>query len=277
MCIFAEPVHRVSNTKLYIAPNADRTRQLTVYEMKVELAGDGNAMILPVRGNVEDVGLIDMTDFQNFFAYVEEVFQAPTRSLSFGTKGMNYDDDCLVVHDIGSYKVSLAPTIDDLDRLDPEVFTVSKAAKNALRASQDGHEGGFVVAVLTQSGEYHPLAYTSTIVDGKLFVPTRHEHGSNMPMVSRVVSRITGHEMADWDHDIYYVGGPTFDQVIGTHNPATKSINSGAFSRLLREAEVRVGGIAGYIDPEQTMYHLHYAGPGNNTDLTLPVAASVAA
>jgi hypothetical protein len=203
MCIMAMPVRSVSNTRIFIG--TDGTRQLTIYEMAVELAArrqaanstvaPGNAMILPAPAeSPEDIELIDMTKDKGFFDGLDRIFANPrgmrSRSLS---KGMS---DSLKVHQVGSYSVSIADTLNDLDRLNPEVFTLSPAAKQALGPNYsriNGPKHVFIVATLRESGKFHPLAYTHpNPADGRLFVPTRHEHGDGEG------------ETASWDHHIYH-------------------------------------------------------------------------
>lgn len=213
MCIMASPVVSVSNTRIFAGSAPGTGRQATVYAMAVQLqtrTGKGNAMILPVPVGAEGSGsiqLIDLTALPDFFMPLDELFRPRTRSLSKGvSRGMDDVDD-LEVHKVGSYDVSIVPTVDDVKRLNRAVFEVSADTENTLRA---GYPVGFafLVAQLRESGEFHPLAYTHPLVNGRLFIPTRHEHGKE-----------PSGQLPKWDHTIYFQGSGDLDVVPGEHEP----------------------------------------------------------
>ena len=198
MCIMAEPVVSVTNTRIFAGSNLNG-RQALVYAMSVQLSnrvGRGNAMILPVPVGVEGAGsieLIDLSLLPDFFMPLDELFRPRSRSMS---KGMSLGmDDDLEVHKVGKYDVSIVPTVDDVKRLNSSVFEVSADTEHTLR---EHYPVGFafVVSQLRESGDFHPLAYTHPLVGERLFIPTRHEHGKG-----------ASDRSPKWDHTIYYQGG----------------------------------------------------------------------
>lgn len=209
MCIMASPVVSVTNTRIFAGSDPRTGRQATVYAMAVQLqtrTGKGNAMILPVPMGTAGPGsieLIDLTALPDFFMPLDELFKPRTRSLSKGvSRGM---DDDLEVHKVGSYDVSIVPTVDDVKRLNRQVFEVSADTENTLRSSYPVGFA-FLVAQLRESGEFHPLAYTHPIVGGRLFIPTRHEHGKEPAST-----------LPKWDHTIYFQGSGDLDVVPAEH------------------------------------------------------------
>lgn len=265
MCIFAMPVQSVTDTRIYVAPNVNLDRQLTVYEMSVTLRTPGNAMILPVPGDVNTVELVDLSKAKDILEKLDAAFEFDpySRSLSRGlTKSVTNDSLTLQVFEVGSYKVSLAATLDDLDRLDPEVFTVSDEAKAALRSSTRDGKFGFVVATLTQSGPYHPLAYIHDS-EGPLFVPTRHEHGAG------------DGDMAEWDHTIFYVGPArsTWDTLGGRVKTARDVFDvqgNYLYRALLADVERHVPQIRAFIHPGAPIHRLRIKGQLRSADLIIP-------
>lgn len=271
MCCFAGPVEKVENTKIYVAPDSTRTRQIVVYEMDVRLkiGVPGNAMILPCPAPAKTIRLIDMTGQEHFFSRLNRIFEPPSRgrSLNSAAAAGGY----LEVQDVGSYRVSIAPSIDDIARLDPAVFSLSPETRAALAASQGGSNFSFVVAVLRKSGEYHPLAYSHDIV-GDLFVPTRHEHGNS---IEKVEGGKIESKFADWDHEIYYQGeghlnplvsrSATFETIRAEH----AKWDYDYIHRHLDGASAEVGF---FIDSSLPISRMRLKGRGLNVDTSVQVA-----
>ena len=105
-----------------------------------------------------------------------------------------FDDDAkLVVRDVGSYRVSLAPCLSDLKRIDPQTFVVPPAIEQLLSTHYSGgREPGESGIYEDEAGDFsfvvcrfkdadvppHPIGYVhERLADGRLFVPTRHAHG----------------------------------------------------------------------------------------------------
>jgi Putative zinc finger in N-recognin (UBR box) len=223
MCIFSGPVESVSKTKILVAPISKET-QLTVYANQVHL-NDNNpaAMILPFpnpTGRSDGVAMVDMTEFKDGFfklvdrAFPEEFSWQNSDLESVGARG--YSTKSLQVFDCGSYQYSVSPTYGDLDRIQSNVFHLDPSV-HALLGTHYGSGYGFLVCILKKSGSYSPIAYTSPIINGKLFVPTRHEHGSSHrhqrpwlghSMREPIYATVNAGELADdWDHDLYVLGG----------------------------------------------------------------------
>jgi len=213
--MFAGDVESVSDTKIYVGRDGDR--QLTVYQMEVQLTGGAtNAMVLPVPAKADTIELVDLSGAREFFKKLDKVFPR-RRSRSLGMGGAAAAGfDSLEVHQVGDYDVSIAPTAADLERVNAGVFTLSKVVKHVLGKHYDGF--AFVVCRLSpnrfsSSGGIHPIAYTHSMEEhpGQLFVPTRHVHGGNL--TEYLQSLKTGGTKPEWDHSIYAQGeGELLDQ-----------------------------------------------------------------
>eukprot|EP01089_Gocevia_fonbrunei_P015827 TRINITY_DN4745_c0_g1_i2.p1 TRINITY_DN4745_c0_g1~~TRINITY_DN4745_c0_g1_i2.p1 ORF type:complete len:316 (+),score=59.13 TRINITY_DN4745_c0_g1_i2:94-1041(+) len=224
MCIFNKPVSQVSGTKILVSCTSDN-RQFTVYQNYVtaffdaksagrenkqklkkaldkikssEKTTDTNAMILPFPGS--EVELVDLSHYPTLFSDCNNCFPIlqKKQQLFYKSKRKREPTDYLEIHSCGSYNVSIARTLPDINRIDPSVFTLSPNVGKVLDKyySQDF---GFLICCFKENGEKHPLGYihsllkTASTSESQLFVPTRHEHG---------------HEddtEADWDHEIYSV------------------------------------------------------------------------
>jgi hypothetical protein len=107
----------------------------------------------------------------------------------------------LPVFDVGSYQVSIVPTVEDFVRLNPLYFDIHDDLPKILAEKYDG-EFGYLVCKLRQGNHsYHPFAYSHGIHSCNLmFVPTFHIHlhGGAMPSLSQM-------KWGDWDHTVYSV------------------------------------------------------------------------
>lgn len=109
---------------------------------------------------------------------------------------MPHDTLEIIAH--GSYLVSIAPQLEDLLRLNRNVFDLTPDLYHFF-AKHYNREFSFLCCVLKKGYEgYEPLCYSHPLhSSGKLFVPTMHYHVHG----SKVET-----EHADWDHTIYSVG-----------------------------------------------------------------------
>eukprot|EP01089_Gocevia_fonbrunei_P015826 TRINITY_DN4745_c0_g1_i1.p1 TRINITY_DN4745_c0_g1~~TRINITY_DN4745_c0_g1_i1.p1 ORF type:complete len:313 (+),score=55.49 TRINITY_DN4745_c0_g1_i1:94-1032(+) len=227
MCIFNKPVSQVSGTKILVSCTSDN-RQFTVYQNYVtaffdaksagrenkqklkkaldkikssEKTTDTNAMILPFPGS--EVELVDLSHYPTLFSDCNNCFPIlqKKQQLFYKSKRKREPTDYLEIHSCGSYNVSIARTLPDINRIDPSVFTLSPNVGKVLDKyySQDF---GFLICCFKENGEKHPLGYIhslmktdSTSDEGQLFVPTRHEHGHDTEDETE----------GDWDHEIYSV------------------------------------------------------------------------
>lgn len=179
MCIMAWDAN-VSGTHIFAAVNGDR--QILVYQASVEFddndGSDKNAIILPVPGDGDDVDMVDMSGNEEFFDTLNANFRRPTMRGTFGGGDDYLGGDFLAVQDVGAYQISIVPSVADLERINPDLFVMNDMTKNTIRAKYaKGY--AFVVAVL-KPGRFQPLCYThKALPNGKVFVPTRHEHGES--------------------------------------------------------------------------------------------------
>lgn len=191
MCIMANYAE-VSQTSILVASAGQR--QLTAYEMVWDGIDRANALILAVPAKADEIELVDLSGHSKIFKKLHELFH-PEETMRGGEHRRTLSDDSrsyLQVREVGSYKVSVAPSFEDLDRVNPDLLVITKEAKEAL--AEYAGEFSFIVAVLQSRGKIHPLAYIHPAGKDGLFVPTKHEHGDG----DRVVP--------EWDHSIYVVG-----------------------------------------------------------------------
>jgi hypothetical protein len=266
MCIMALPVRSVSNTRIFVG-SADGI-QLTVYEMAVRLATPGNAMILPAPATSADlVGLIDMSEAPKFFDDADKLFVPMTLGMSKG--GGRRSRGFLEVQEVGNYQVSIAESLDDLDRVNPEVFTLSPDAKATLGTYSSGF--CFVVAQLKDSGQFHALAYTHPVApDGTMFIPTKHEHGTKVARHPQLEG-----ERADWDHHVYYQATPAaFTDLPGSKNKSETRSNANRYGQIANWAKQyaeKVPELAPFLDASQNtrIIRSRFHGKLRNIDLHL--------
>ena len=192
MCIFTPPiVEKVSKTKIFVAPLPSK-RQLTVYSNNVQI-DNPVAMVLPFPSkNVGKYGgcrLINLEDYKDIFDDLDLIF-GPKHSFEGARSYGISTNSSLEVFQIGSYKVSIVPSLTHLYRLQFNVFNLTPDVGKVLK--QNYPKGfGFVVCIIDKTGEFHPLAYTHSLLNNaKLFIPTRHLHSHSSKEI-------------DWDHEIY--------------------------------------------------------------------------
>lgn len=131
MCIINRKAH-VEKTQIFVSPSANQKRQLTVYSNKLTNLAENNAMILPVP-NIASLKFHDMTNYKTFFDDCKNAFKELNPILSRGavSKGVK-KGKMLDIVDIGSYRCSLVPTLDDFDRLDGDVFKLHPQTRSVL-------------------------------------------------------------------------------------------------------------------------------------------------
>jgi hypothetical protein len=233
MCIFSKPVNSVSATHIFVRRDLRNNRNVTIYQMEASLMGD-NAMILPVPGT--DVEFVNLEGYPEFFKDMDSLFPqkltrlAKSLSRSGGTK-------TLEVHDVGQYIASYVPSMNDWDRIDP----VFKLADNCWEELPDYSTFGFVVFQLKSKNhgrdyseeyagivppsrkrlqlgveKFHPMAYTYTPIDNRIFFPTTHVHDGEVEKVS------------NYDHKLYYQLDDDFSTVpLTTSNHFSWEISTG--------------------------------------------------
>ncbi len=180
MCLISTEIQQVSKTKILVAPNSNKTRQLVVYSNYVNNVSESNAMVLPVP-LPQTIQFINLSKYSNIFEDCAGCFYNPSRakSLSYSTNSFNSRDDQmpLEVFNVGSYQVSLAANLDQISRVDKRIFELSSGLKQTLEMFYYQPYWGFIICKLAKGPEsYHPLAYSHDIIDGKVYIPTRHYH-----------------------------------------------------------------------------------------------------
>lgn len=187
MCIFAFPVESVSNTRIAIV-HLPTSRQLTVYENAVSTASaSGNVMVLPVP-NSQRVEMVDLSRTGWSWSDIDKCYFPPKQkytyeAMSFGSGGGfgMQSKSILPVTQCGGYDVSYAPTLEDMSRIDASVFVLPKDIEAVLKTHY-GQGFGFVICKFKPGRTAgHPIAYSHGLLpSGSLFIPTRHEHGTEL-------------------------------------------------------------------------------------------------
>lgn len=195
MCLIAEQIKSVKNTKILCALNADKSRQIVVYANEINNISNNNAMILPVL-NPQSLKFHDLSNYVNIFDDCAKGFYNITNEDTYRSKSSDCANQTLKVFDVGSYSVSVALTIDELKLVDSTVFTLSKDFEGTLRSVYKNSAFGYIICAL-KSGEklYHPLAYSNDVYESKVFAPTLHYHvHDGKPGFGPI---------GDWSHEIY--------------------------------------------------------------------------
>jgi len=208
MCIFNGTVENVSSTNILVAKMSNG-RQLTIYENSASVEEGKNswtpAMILPfprIR-NAESLYFVDMSNNPQFFKRLEKAFQfTPYSSMVSAYEGVRFK-----VKRVGSYELTVVPSLDEFSRVDASVFSLDPSLGRMLRKFYGGISFSFLVCKLVHGGKQHPFAFVHDMFpgQGRLFVPTRHFHGS---VPNPLLLEETMIPMGPlWDHTIFTVGG----------------------------------------------------------------------
>ncbi len=175
MCMISTEVNNVSDTKIFCAPNANGSRQITIYSNKVDNISKGNAMVLPVP-NPESLQFHDLSRYQEFFDDCKSCFTTENRSYSLNYKSIDSAEN-LSVFKVGSYLVSVARNLQQVEMADKKIFILSPELKEVLSMYYYQPYWGFIICRLEHgTQDYHPFAYSHNIIGGKIYVPTRHFH-----------------------------------------------------------------------------------------------------
>jgi hypothetical protein len=181
MCLISTEIESVTNTKILVAPNHNNTRQLTVYANYVNNISESNAMVLPVP-LPQTLQFINLSGYKDLFEDCAKCFYNPNKSLNYSnslsTNSSNSKDDKpLQVFNIGSYQVSVAMNLEQIEHVDSKVFILSPGLKQTLQRFYYQEYWGFIICKLNSGHEsYHPIAYSHQIIDSKIYIPTRHYH-----------------------------------------------------------------------------------------------------
>lgn len=184
MCMISKEIKAVASTKIFSGVNSEQSKQITIYANTVDNSSRNNAMVLPVPFP-NSVNFHNLEKYKEFFSDCESCFLNTIDVMkniltnSYGAKGISQSP--LAIYDIGSYKVSLAHSLEDLKRVDTTVFELSKGLDETLKKYYSNPIFGFIICRLADGNEkYHPFAYSHNIAGGKVFIPTRHYHDENI-------------------------------------------------------------------------------------------------
>lgn len=190
MCIISQPVESVNNTRIYVSLNEARTTQIVVYSMSIEHRSRGPTpeMLLPIPATIDTVELLDFSRplLRRWNDILYRQFNSLEGYRTLGaTKGVARG---VITRVVGSYEIRMYPGIDVYADLHPEV------PANVISTLQKRYSptDTLLAAVLLDSGNYHPLAFTFPVCSQGLYVPTYHLHHGKTE------------EVSDWDHHIFY-------------------------------------------------------------------------
>ena len=175
MCLISDDIETVSDTNILVSTNIDNTRQLVVYSNYINNLSQSNAMVLPVP-NPETLKFIDLSNYKNLFNDCNSCFYNPNADFSYSTN-TNSTKKSLNVFSVGSYQVSVAMNLNQIQNIDKNIFNLSNGLNEILNKYYNKSFFGFIICKLNSGKEkYHPLAYSHKIIDSKIFIPTKHYH-----------------------------------------------------------------------------------------------------
>lgn len=227
MCIISNKVNKVAKTKLLIAVNPSNNRQFVVYSNVVNNISSNNAMILPVP-NPTSIKFHDLSSYKDIFNDCDKSFYKEEKKDSFSTNSISYGlKSCrskLEVYNVGSYKASIANSLDDIKNLDRDVFSLTDGCEELLAKEYSNPIFGFIICKLDDGNkEYHPFGYSHDLPDNKkVFIPTKHYHPHDLSNgINNYNNEFGGYNSGysmfyelnkphknieskdEWDHDIY--------------------------------------------------------------------------
>lgn len=166
--------------------------QFTVYrnDVKVNEGGKPVAMVLPIpnpTGEPNKIRMFDTSEYAKFFDDLDALFLTPDRMRgggAFGSKGASSKSvaEVLPVLKCGPHDYSVAPTFDDLSRIDWDQFELTSEVKEVLSLNYGEGKGfGFLVCMCAETGAYPSIGIIHpTIANGDLFLPTMHAHAGGV-------------------------------------------------------------------------------------------------
>jgi hypothetical protein len=216
----------VSKTRIFVMPSLDLydapPRQLTVYSNTVQTPAE-NLMILPVPWpDTVEFQETFMKSYPKFLDDCEASLYRQPQYLSAAHLQRSWATTrttapMLPVFDIGSYRVSVVPSVHEFARLNGAVFSLPTELKGIL-TNEYGNQSvpiGFICCKLRAGQQtYEPLAYTHRRWKlNSLFVPTRHYHAevterdvygyTYFGEALTVSGQRALEEKPHWDHAVY--------------------------------------------------------------------------
>lgn len=234
MCIIFPEVQEVHDTKILVAKHG--SKQLTVYGNSVTFDKfNQGIMILPFpAGPVDFVNLSNLVDPFELLDQNFPQMRSMSDSYSYNSVRPASAKTFLKVFDVGSYSVSVATTVDEIDNLNPNKFEFSLSdelrmvlnkyynSNNASKTTSTSNYSTsnstfhFLICKLEKSKKYHPFAYYHSLLNNQhLFIPTRHFHDTQEETVSHWSHKIYAYNIQNFnffnssnneinDKDIYY-------------------------------------------------------------------------
>ena len=245
MCIISQAVKEVEATKILVAINSKTQRQFTVYSNRVDNDISTNAMILPVP-NPKTVQFHDLSKHKNIFQDLDRVFKLPPSFMFSYSLSMNNFvlQNSLEVFDVGSYQVSLATSLEDILRVNQQVFQLSQGCYSLLQSTYPSSFGFIICKIKQANATYHPFAYSHQIIDAnQVFVPTKHYHEHSYASIDDTEYELNDGssnqgEGESWSHTIYLYNCTSKNTTLATmseqcewtkSNPLTFNYNDIAF------------------------------------------------
>ena len=196
MCIVPFPVNSIESTKIFVLPSEDRKRQMTFYKNDVDSL-DENMMILPFP-NAKSLQLHKIRYKAMFDDLASSVWKIQTQRYEMIMESPMYRCSAslqyIPVISHGSYLISIAETLQDLNRINPTVFDLPDGIFDFFQQHYNSDFGYLVCKLKEGKSKYEPLCYSHEAYPNKLFVPTLHYHNHN---------GVVDTKTADWDHMIY--------------------------------------------------------------------------
>lgn len=173
MCMISGEVSSVEHTNIFAAvlPN---NKQLTVYSNAVTIVNKPVAMILPFYGNYIEMIATTPNDV-NVFLELDRHFPRFRGNKSPYGGFFENDGQTLEVLRSGSYRYSIAHSLEDFNRLDANVFQIDSELTSLLTTYKNA-QFSFLVCIIDSSASYSPIAYVTNHNGTNLFIPTKHYH-----------------------------------------------------------------------------------------------------
>lgn len=235
MCCFSRPVDSVSSTNIFARPLGN-ARQALIYQMAY-VSREALAMVLPLpvaaNSGENALAFVDLSGSRDLFTQLAAGFPEPIAAGRSRTVAPTPEP--LAVVEVGDFIASFVPSPADFSRLDDR-FRLSPDIWAALPAYATY---GFAVVQLKEGKKrIHPLGLTfPTAMPTRLFFPTLHIHGSDVPKRAR------------FDHVLY--AQPTEGV------PAPRGWDESP--QLVRQY-MDVAPTAGLIRPDTHLYRLRILG-----------------
>ncbi len=298
MCILALPVDLVGATQIFVAPDATKENQITIYSNAINNKNKGNSMILPVP-NPDTIKFIDLSDYNDIFKDLSSCFKVynNTRGMLKSMDSMDGVNNCnkLQVHNVGDYFASIAMSIHDLKmNINQNVFQIDSECLELLSKEYPAERFGFIVCKLDDNGKvknYHPFAYSHKLEyddgnreSGRLFITTKHYHSKGELTTSQKFHRkmfpeqyIRSDSIEHFDHDIYIYNGRTNkDNHRSSDSPDYSHWNHNTFGyysvdnpRIITKIRSKIPFDLGEVGPQFEKHHI--SGEFGNIDLTAVV------